>query len=198
MPDPKPGRRRVLAGLCGLLAGGCSPIASRTGPVADEAPSGAFLTASPPYVPTRTEVMEAMLAIAAIRSDDVVYDLGCGDGRLVIAAAKRFGARGLGVDLDGDLVARAQAEAQWQGVADRAIFRAVDLFNLDLRPATVVMLYLSQEINLRLRPKLLAELRPGSRIVSNRFDMADVWRPTRTLDAAGTPVHLWTVPGTPG
>jgi trans-aconitate methyltransferase len=166
--------------------------------VAEEAPSGAFLTASPPYVPTRPEVMEAMLAVAAIRSDDVVYDLGCGDGRLVIAAAKRFGARGLGVDLDGALVARAQAEAQWQGVADRAIFQAVDLFNLDLRPATVVMLYLSQEINLRLRPKLLAELRPGSRIVSNRFDMADVWRPTRTLDAAGTPVHLWTVPGASG
>jgi len=137
--------------------------------------------------------MDAMLSLAEIGSRDVVYDLGCGDGRLVIAACKRFGARGLGVDLDNDLIARAQAEAQWEGVEDRASFITANLFDLDLKPATVVMLYLSVEINLRLRPRLLSQLPPGARIVSNRFDMGGVWMPDRTIQAGDTPVHLWRI-----
>jgi trans-aconitate methyltransferase len=185
-------RRRVLSSLLALGAGGCTAAGV---PVRQpEEPSGVFFIAGVPYVPTRAEVMEAMLALAEIGPADVVYDLGCGDGRIVIAACKRFGARGLGVDLDGGLIARAQAEAQWQGIADKALFATSDLFALDLRPATVVMLYLSVEINLKLRPRMLAQLPPGARIVSNRFDMAQVWLPERTVEVAATPVHLWRVP----
>jgi SAM-dependent methyltransferase len=159
-----------------------------------EAPTGVFFTAGVPYVPTRVEVMDAMLTLAQLGPSDVVYDLGCGDGRIVLAAVSRYGARGLGVDLDGDLIAKAQAEAQWQGLTERARFSTQDLFELDLRPASVLMLYLSVEINLKLRPRMLEQLRPGSRIISNRFDMADAWRPERTIEVVGTPVHLWRVP----
>jgi trans-aconitate methyltransferase len=184
----------MLAALLAIGTGGCAGELRITPPPSDTAGEGVFFTAGVPYVPTRPEVMDAMLALAEVRSTDTVYDLGCGDGRIVLAAASRFGARGLGVDLDGDLIARAQAQAQWQGLTDRTRFSAQDLFELDLRPATVLMLYLSVEINLKLRPRMLAELRPGSRIVSNRFDMADVWRPERTIEVVGTPVHLWRVP----
>jgi cyclopropane fatty-acyl-phospholipid synthase-like methyltransferase len=134
-----------------------------------------------------------MLSLAEIGPKDVVYDLGCGDGRLVIAAAKRYGASGLGVDIDRELIDRAQAEAQWQGVADRARFTIGDLFNLDLRPASVVTLYLGVEMNVRLLPKLRAELAHGARIVSNRFDMGGAWPPERTVRHGDTPVHLWRI-----
>jgi SAM-dependent methyltransferase len=196
-------RRVLLAALLAMASAGglaaCARFAgARQGPAAaqqdDRTPvGGTDFIASVPYVPTLPQVVDAMLSLAAVGPRDVVYDLGCGDGRIVIAAAKRFGARGLGVEIDGDLVARAQANAYWEGVADRARFALQDLFDLDMRPAIVVMMYLSVEMNLRLRPKLLAELKPGSRIVSNRFDMADVWRPERTLVVADTPIHLWRV-----
>ncbi len=185
-------RRRLLAGLGSLAAAACAPLVVAPGAPA-ETQSGFFLAANPPFVPTRPEVMEAMLSLAQIGSRDLVYDLGCGDGRLVIAACKRFGAHGLGVDLDDRLVAEAQAEAQWQGVADRARFETRNIFEVDLRPATVVMLYLSVEINQKLRPRLLADLSPGSRIVSNRFDMGDAWPPEKTIYAGDTPVHLWRI-----
>jgi SAM-dependent methyltransferase len=190
-------RRETILGLLALGAGGCAglriDLSTPTAMPAEEA-GGATFTAAVPYIPTRPEIVDAMLALGSVGAGDTVYDLGCGDGRIVIAAAKRFGARGLGVEIDPDLVARAQADAYWEGVADRARFLLSDLFDVDLRPATVVMLYLSVEINVRLRPKLLAELRPGSRIVSNRFDMGKVWRPERTVVVADTPIHLWRVP----
>ena len=185
-------RRRLLAALVSLGVPACAPVTLIE--PAGESDPGLFISASPPFVPTQPAVMEAMLSLAEIGPRDVVYDLGCGDGRLVIAACKRFGARGLGVDLDDRLVAVAQAEAQWQGVADRAVFATRNIFDVDLTPATVVMLYLSVEINLKLRSRLLAELPPGARIVSNRFDMADAWLPERTIYAGGTPVHLWRIP----
>jgi SAM-dependent methyltransferase len=192
-------RREALAALLGIAAGGCGGRfqgAMEPPWQPAEAPyEGLNFTAAVPYVPTRPEVVDAMLTLGAVSGRDVVYDLGCGDGRIVITAAKRFGARGLGVEIDRDLVAVAEANAQWEGVADRARFALQDLFDLDLRPATVVMLYLSVEINQRLRPRLLAQLRPGSRIVSNRFDMGDVWRPERTVVVADTPIHLWRIPG---
>jgi hypothetical protein len=192
-------RRDAVAALIALGALGCSarlPVPPRQDPAGSDEPQGATFTAAVPYVPTRPEIVDAMLRLGEVGRNDVVYDLGCGDGRIVIAAAKRFGARGLGVDIQPDLVNKALADAHWEGVADRAKFSMSDLFEVDLRPATVVMLYLSVEINVRLRPKLLEELRPGSRIVSNRFDMGEVWRPERTLVVAGTPIHLWRIPGT--
>lgn len=201
-PRPEPrlsrsgiARRRLLGALASLGTAACAPVPLME-PAGEDA-SGVFISASPPFVPTQPAVMEAMLSLAEIGPRDVVYDLGCGDGRLVIAACKRFGARGLGVDLDDRLVAMAQAEAQWEGVADRALFVTRNIFDLDLKPATVVMLYLSVDINLKLRPRLLAQLVPGARIVSNRFDMADAWAPERTVQAGDTPVHLWRIPRRP-
>ncbi len=185
-------RRRLLGCLGSLGVAACTPLAAAPDPAAREA-TGFFFAASPPFVPTRPEVMDAMLSLAEIGPRDVVYDLGCGDGRLVIAACKRFGARGLGVDLDERLIAEAQAQAQWQGVADRAKFESRNIFDVDLKPATVVMLYLSVETNQNLRPRLLADLAPGSRIVSNRFDMGDAWAPETTVHAGDTPVHLWRI-----
>lgn len=188
-------RRDALAALVALGAGGCSglPVLA-PGQRAEEPATGTGFAAAVPYIPTRPEIVDGMLALADINAKDTVFDLGCGDGRIVIAAAKRFGASGLGVDIQSDLIDQAIAQSQWEGVASRVRFTLGNLFDLDLRPATVVMLYLSVELNIKLRPKLLAELRPGSRIVSNRFDMADAWKPDRTIVVANTPLHLWRIP----
>ena len=150
-----------------------------------------------PYVQTPSDVVTEMLRLARVTADDVVYDLGSGDGRLVIAAARDFGARGVGVEIDPALVAQSNETARRAGVADRVAFRAGDLFQADLSDATVVTLYLSPEINERLRPKFLRELRPGSRIVSHDFDMGD-WVPSQTIrvpsrDRTST-VFLWVIP----
>jgi SAM-dependent methyltransferase len=129
-----------------------------------------------PYVPTPEEVVVEMLKMAEVTRDDIVYDLGCGDGRIVITAAKVFGARGVGVDIDPNLIRRSNENARKAGVADRVRFIEQDLFETDIREATVVALYLLPELNLQLRPKLLRDLRPGSRIVAHEFDMGD-WKP---------------------
>ncbi len=150
-----------------------------------------------PFVTTPHAVVEEMLRLAAVGKDDLIYDLGSGDGRLVIAAARDFGARGVGIEIEPRLVAASAGYARREGVADRVRFVQQDLFQADLRPATVVTLYLTRELNLRLRPKLLQELRPGARVVSHTFDMGD-WEPTRTLrvEADGQPrsVFLWVIP----
>ena len=149
------------------------------------------------FVATPEQVCIEMLKLAGVTKDDVVYDLGSGDGRLVIAAARDFGARGVGVELEAKLVQDSRESALKAGVADRTHFLWQDIFQTDVAPATVVALYLSPELNLKLRPKLLRELRPGARIVSHDFDMGD-WRPTRTLRANGPTrehtIHLWIVP----
>ncbi len=150
-----------------------------------------------PYVQTPTDVVTAMLQLASVGASDVVYDLGSGDGRLVIAAARDFGARGVGIEIDPGLVAQSSESARRAGVGDRVAFRAGDLFETDLSDATVVTLYLSREINQRLRPKLLRELRPGARIVSHDFDMGQ-WAPSQTIrvpsrDRVST-VFLWVIP----
>lgn len=153
-----------------------------------------------PYVPTVQSVVTKMLAFANVSENDVVYDLGSGDGRIPITAAKEFGARGVGVEIDTGLVAKARANARSAGVADMVEIRQGDLFNVDLSDATVVTLYLWPEINIKLRPKLLRELDPGDRIVSHDFRMGD-WEPDRSLDAGegntGTErIYIWTVPET--
>lgn len=152
------------------------------------------------FVATDLEIVKAMLTLAGVTRDDVVYDLGCGDGRIVIAAAKEFGARGVGVDLDPERIREARAHAARAGVGDRATFRVEDLFDADIRDATVVTLFLSPELNARLRPKLVSELRPGTRIVSHRYGIAD-WVPERTLTVTVLEtrnwVFLWRVPDRP-
>jgi SAM-dependent methyltransferase len=144
------------------------------------------------YVPTPHKVVEAMMTIAGVRARDVVYDLGSGDGRIVIAAARR-GARGVGIELDPALVAEASRNAKRAGVLERVQFIEGDIFNVNLSEASVVTLYLLSSINERLRPKLLRELKPGSRIVSHRFGMGD-WAPDQTMTVTGTNVLLWRVP----
>ena len=127
-----------------------------------------------------------MLYEAKVRTGDVVYDLGCGDGRMVIAAAKKFGTRGVGIDLDPARIKEARANAKAQGVDRSVTFRVADLFETDLREATVVMLYLLPEVNRRLKPKLFAELRPGARVVSHDFDMGRDWPPDRSVNLGST------------
>ena len=161
--------RRTL--VLGGLAAGALPLS-----VAAQA------TAAPParspdvvFVPTPTEVVDAMLRVAKVSGKDTLYDLGSGDGRIPITAAKRFGTRGLGIDIDPRRIEEANANAKKEGVTDKVKFVLGDLFELDLSPATVITLYLLPTLNLKLRPKLF-QLKPGTRIVSHDFDMGD-WKP---------------------
>ncbi|ATD68229.1 MULTISPECIES: class I SAM-dependent methyltransferase [Luteimonas] len=146
------------------------------------------------YVPTPDRVVDAMLNLARVKEGDVLYDLGSGDGRIPIAAAQRFGVRGVGIDINPVRVREANANAQAAGVTGLVTFKEADLFEEDVSEASVVTLYLLQSLNVKLRPKLLAELRPGTRIVSHAFDMADQWEPEQTQEIDGTRIYLWTVP----
>lgn len=146
-----------------------------------------------PFVPSMQEITEAMLKLAQVRKGDLVYDLGSGDGRVVIMAAKKFRARGVGVDIDPERIRESRVNARKAGVAHRVRFVQQDLFKTDISRATVVTLYLRQEVNIRLRPKLLRELKAGTRVVSNSFDMGD-WKPEKTESVNGNPVYLWTIP----
>ena len=145
-----------------------------------------------PYVPTPPEVVEKMLALAEVRSGDVVYDLGCGDGRIVIAAVKRPGVRGVCVDINPVRIQESRTNARKEGVDGHIRFVERDLFKVPLAEATVVTLYLLPEVNARLRPRLRAQLRPGARVVSHDFDMGD-WTPDETVTQSGSIVHLWRV-----
>ena len=145
------------------------------------------------YASTPEAVIEAMLDLAQVTRDDVVYDLGCGDGRIVVAAAKRLGARGIGIDIDPQRITEADALARREGISDRVTFILGDLFRADFSDATVVMLYLQPQPNLLLRPRLLAELRPGTRVVSHSYDMGD-WIPDEVRRVAGRRIYLWTIP----
>ena len=145
------------------------------------------------YVPTPMDIVDAMLFVAGVGEDDIVYDLGSGDGRIVIAAARDYGARGVGIDIDYRRVSQARDNAERNGVADRVSFIRGDLFEADIGQATVVTLYLLEELNIKLRPKLLAELAPGTRIVSHNFSMGD-WEPEMILPLDGATVYLWIVP----
>ncbi|MBH8552035.1 class I SAM-dependent methyltransferase [Nostocaceae cyanobacterium CENA357] len=146
-----------------------------------------------PYVPTPEAVVDAMLEVAKVGKDDVLYDLGSGDGRIVNTAAQKYGTRGVGIDINPERIQEANANAQKAGVTDRVQFIQQDLFNTDFSEATVVTLYLLPDINLKLRPKLLRELKPGTRIVSHAFDMGD-WKPQQTLTVDGRQVYYWVVP----
>ncbi|WP_026730936.1 class I SAM-dependent methyltransferase [Fischerella sp. PCC 9605] len=147
-----------------------------------------------PYVPTSPEVVNAMLQLAQVKKDDVLYDLGSGDGRIPITAVQKYGvSRAVGVEINPELVQESQQNAQKAGVSDRVKFQQQNLFQTDFSDASVVTLYLLPDVNLKLRPKLLKELKPGTRIVSHAFDMGD-WKPQQTVQVQGTTLYLWVVP----
>jgi len=148
-----------------------------------------------PYVPSPNPVVEGMLKLAGVTAADTVYDLGCGDGRIVIAAAKTYGAKGVGVDIDPERIQEARENAKKANVEDKVRFEENDLFKADIGKASVVTLYLLPDVNQRLRPKLLKDLKPGTRIVSHSFDMGD-WKPERDEMIEGRHIYLWTVPAT--
>ena len=146
------------------------------------------------FVPTPHEVVEAMLKVAKVGKGDVLYDLGSGDGRIPITAAQKYGiARAVGIDIDAQRIKEANENRRKAGVGDRVRFINADLFESDLREATVVTLYLLPELNLKLLPKLLKELKPGTRVVSHAFDMG-TWKPQQALDVGGRNVYFWTIP----
>lgn len=147
-----------------------------------------------PYVPTPPEVVDAMLELAGVNQNDIVYDLGCGDGRIVIAAAKKYNARAVGVDINPTRIQESEQNAREAGVTDKVRFVQGDLFKADIHEATVVTLYLLSSVNERLKPKLLKELKPGTRVVSHRFTMGD-WKPEKETTADTRPIYLWIVPG---
>ncbi len=154
-----------------------------------------------PYVPTTDAAVETMLKLADVKKTDVVYDLGCGDGRIVITAAKRFGARGVGIDINPERIKEAKENAKKAGVEHLVRFEENDLFLADIKEATVVTLFLLSNINLKLKPKLLNDLKPGTRLVSNTFDMGD-WKAEKEANVGGDDfeaylsrhIFLWTIP----
>jgi precorrin-6B methylase 2 len=179
----------VLVLLLATVAAAQAPQAS---------PATPARTPDVPYVPTDDKVVAVMLEMGKVKKGDILYDLGSGDGRIPITAAKRFGTRGTGVEIDPVRVAEAKENARKAGVADKVRFIEGDIFEADIKDATVVMLYLLPDVNLKLRPKLLADLKPGTRIVSHNYDMGD-WKPEKTrrvdlLDGTQHTVYFWTVP----
>jgi SAM-dependent methyltransferase len=176
-------RRHLILGVAAASAlSGCA--LGQATPTPARAPDVVF-------VPTPEAVIDEMFRLANVSGKDVLYDLGSGDGRIPIAAAQRFGTRGLGIDIDPQRIQEANRNAQFAGVTDKVTFMLGDLFDLDLTPATVITLYLLPALNLRLRPKLL-KLKPGTRIVSHDFDMGD-WKPDQSVSVRGRRVHFWTV-----
>lgn len=146
-----------------------------------------------PYVPTPQEVVDKMLELGKVGKNDVVYDLGSGDGRIVITAAKEHGARGVGYDLNPERIEEANANAKSAGVTDKVTFKNQDLFKADFSDATVVTLYLLPRVNAALRPQLWKQLKPGTRVVSHSFDMGDAWPPEKTEKIAGKTLYYWTI-----
>lgn len=179
----------TAAAAAALLLAGCGRGADGN----NGAPSANAAAPAPGSAATEYGVVRAMLAMADVKPDDLVMDLGSGDGRIPILAAKEKGARGIGVELDPQLIRQANANATREGVGTKVEFRQQDLFVTPLNAATVLTLYLLPEINLQLRPKILLQMRPGARVISNSFDMGD-WRPDRTEQTGGTTIYMWTVP----
>jgi ribosomal protein L11 methylase PrmA len=156
-----------------------------------------------PYVPTTEKAVQEMLKLAQVKKTDLLYDLGCGDGRIVIAAAKQYGARGVGIDIDPQRIKEARANAKTAGVEPLVRFEEKDLFQAEFREATVVTLFLLPSINLKLRPKLIEQLKPGTRLVSNTFDMGE-WKAEKVVNletyedpefyGLSQTLYLWTIP----
>jgi len=175
------GPMRLLLALALYVAAGAAPaqVVSQTPDVI--------------YVPTPQEVVDEMLKLGRVGKGDILYDLGSGDGRIPVTAAKRFGIRAYGIDIDPQRIQEANENAKKNGVTSLVQFRQEDLFKSKFADATVVTLYLLPDLNVKLRPRLLAELKPGTRIVSHQFDMG-TWKPDRKVELNGRTIYLWTIP----
>lgn len=179
-------RARVIAAVLILTIAGLMPIAAQ---------QAAQPTRTPDihWVPTPPAVVDAMLKLADVKASDVVYDLGCGDGIIVTTAAQKYGARAVGIDIDPKRVQEATERAQKMGVSDKVKIIQGDLFESDIKEASVVTLYLLTSLNIKLAPKLKKELKPGTRVVSQSFNMGDEWPPEKEIQVDGRPVYLWTI-----
>lgn len=183
-----------VAASASILLFALSASAQNAAPQAPQAPTAELRAPDVIFVPTPQPVVEAMLKVAKVRKGDVLYDLGSGDGRIPITAAQKFGiTRGTGIDINPERIKEANENLAKAGVGDRVRFINADLFESDLSDATVITLYLLPSLNLKLLPKLLKELKPGTRIVSHAFDMG-TWKPSQTLTVAGSIVYFWTIP----
>jgi cyclopropane fatty-acyl-phospholipid synthase-like methyltransferase len=184
--------RKAIVGMTMLSALWALPISAQQAP-APQAQKPELRAPDVFYVPTPQAVVDAMLQMANVTAADVVYDLGSGDGRIPITAAQRFGARAVGIDLDPQRIREANENAKAAGVTDKVTFLNQDLFTSDFKDATVVTLYLLPSLNVKLMPKLKAELKPGTRIVSHAFDMGSEWPPEKTEQVEGKTIYYWTI-----
>jgi cyclopropane fatty-acyl-phospholipid synthase-like methyltransferase len=172
--------------LLTIHAGLLTFVAQAQHPLPEQLPINTPFVSSPP------QFVDAMLRLASVGNSDLVYDLGCGDGRIVISAARSYGARGVGIDNNPTRIQEAQANSRVAGVAGRVNFQLNDLFDADIHRATVVALYLLPDVNIRLRSRLQHELKPGTRVISHTFGMGD-WKPDKEMLVDGVPVYLWTI-----
>ena len=186
-------RREILRGSAALMLTRALPAIGFTSAASAQALDEIARPLDVPYVPTPMPVVDAMLDLAKVAKSDIVYDLGCGDGRIVVRAASHFGCRGVGVDLNPERVKEAKQNAVKNNVTELTRFEVGDVFEFDFSAATVVTMYLLPNVNLRLRPRLLKELKPGTRIVSHDFHMGD-WAPEVTREVNRSRIFLWTIP----
>ncbi len=185
-------RREILRGSAALAFAHALPF-GLIGNARAQAQDEIARSLDVPYVPTPVPVVDAMLDMAQVGKADVVYDLGCGDGRIVVRAATRFGCQGVGVDLNPERVKEAKANAARARVSELTRFEVGDVFDFDFSAASVVTMYLLPSVNLKLRPRLLKELKPGTRLVSHDFHMGD-WAAERTREVGRSRIYLWTIP----
>jgi predicted O-methyltransferase YrrM len=183
----------VRPGRVLFLASSVAVLAALVAPAIDAAAQTRLRPPDVRYVPSPPSVVDAMLQLARVTPEDIVYDLGSGDGRIPIAAAQRYGARGVGIEIDPFHIRDAWDNLAKAGVGDRVVFLNQDLFDTDISEATVVTLFLLPRLNLQLLPKLKRELRPGARVVSHQFDMGPEWPPEQTMDVNGLTIYLWTI-----
>ena len=174
-----------------LLAG--APVLAQNTQTAPRAPAIAPRAPDVIYVPTPQEVVEEMLKIADVKKGDVLYDLGSGDGRIAVTAARKYGIRAVGIDIDPERIREANENAKKAGVEKLVRFRNEDLFKANISEATVVTLYLLPDLNVKLRPRLWSTLKPGTRIVSHQFDMAE-WKAEKQMELNGRTIYFWTIP----
>jgi len=186
--NPQPRRRTLLLSTAAATGLMMFPFGRALAQAAKETPR-----LDVPYVPTPQEVVDKMLDLAKVGKNDTLFDLGCGDGRIVVTAAKERGARGIGIDIDPTRIAEAKENAKKAGVTDRAQFRVGDLFKTDFSTATVVTLYLLPTINAKLRPQLWKQLKVGTRVVSHAFDMGSEWPAEKTVEVDGRTIYYWTI-----